>query len=58
MNRSEEVMAKIIGIPFKVLYGERKVKESHWLKRKTSLVKIFSLDISALEERQAQDNNE
>lgn len=56
--RSEEVMAKIIGIPFKVLYGERKVKESHWLKRKTSLVKIFSLDISALEERQAQDNNE
>lgn len=49
--RSEEVMAKIVGIPFKVLYGERKVKESQWLKRKTSLVKVFSLDLSALEER-------
>lgn len=48
--RSEEVLARITDMFFKMFYGERKVREIQWLERKAGLEKVLFLGLSALEE--------
>lgn len=51
--KSEEAVARIINMSFKMSYVEKKIKEMQWLERKARSVKVLFLGCSAIEEAMA-----
>lgn len=54
--KSEEAVARIINMSFKMSYVEKKIKEMQWLERKARSVKVLFLGWSAIEEAMAWDD--